>query len=100
MLYVKNMLFFDGSIARFAPDVNLFGEVAKIYAYFAQKHGARIARDIGFDPGQAQLDLEGMKKSMGLESDVEGLTHRELQERRKVIGERLEEARPQLRKGA
>jgi ubiquinone biosynthesis protein len=100
MLYVKNMLFFDGSIARFAPDVNLFGEVAKIYAYFAQKHGARIARDIGFDPGRAQLDLEGMKKSMGLENDVEGLTHRELQERRRVIGERLEEARPQLRKGA
>jgi len=100
MLYVKNMLFFDGSIARFAPDVNIFGEVAKIYAYFAQKHGARIARDIGFDPGQAQLDLEGMKKSMGLESDVEQLTHRQLQERRQVIRERLEEAGPELRKGA
>jgi ubiquinone biosynthesis protein len=100
MLYVKNMLFFDGSIARFAPDVNLFGEVAKIYAYFAQKHGERIARDIGFDPGRAQLDLEGMKKSMGLEADVEQLTHRQLQERRQVIRERLEEAGPQLRKGA
>ncbi|MEB2343478.1 MAG: AarF/UbiB family protein [Deltaproteobacteria bacterium] len=100
MLYVKNMLFFDGSIARFAPDVNLFGEVAKIYAYFAEKHGARIARDIGFDPGQAQLDLEGMKKSMGLENDVEQLTHRQLQERRQAIRERLEEAGPQLRRGA
>jgi ubiquinone biosynthesis protein len=100
MLYVKNMLFFDASIARFAPDVNLFGEVAKIYAYFAQKHGARIARDIGFDPGRAQLDLGGMKKSMGLENDVEQLTHRQLQERRQVIRERLEEAVPQLRKGA
>jgi len=100
MLYVKNMLFFDGSIARFAPDVNLFGEVAKIYAYFAQKHGARIAREIGFDPGRAQLDLEGMKKSMGLDNDVEALTHRELQERRQAIGKRLEEAGPALRKGA
>ena len=97
MLYVKDMLFFDGSIARFAPDVNLFAEIAKIYAYFAQKHGARIARDIGFDPGRAQIDLEGMKKSMGLENDVEALTHRELQERRQAIRERLEEARPQLR---
>jgi ubiquinone biosynthesis protein len=100
MLYVKNMLFFDGSIARFAPDVNLFGEVAKIYGYFAQKHGAKIARDIGFDPGRAQLDLEGMKKSMGLENEVEQLTHRELQQRRQAIRERLEEAGPQLRKGA
>lgn len=100
MLYVKNMLFFDGSIARFAPDVNLFGEVAKIYAYFAEKHGARIARDIGFDPGQAQLDLEGMKKSMGLENEVEQLTHRQLQERRQAIRERLEEVGPQLRRGA
>jgi ubiquinone biosynthesis protein len=97
MLYVKNMLFFDGSIARFAPDVNLFGEVGRIYAYFAQKHGARIARDIGFDPTQAPIDLEGMKKSMGLENDVEALTHRELQERRQAIRERLEEAGPQLR---
>ena len=100
MLYVKNMLFFDGSIARFAPDVNLFAEVAKIYAYFAQKHGARIAREIGFDPGRAQLDLEGMKKSIGLEADVEQLTHRQLQERRQTIRERFEEARLQVPKGA
>jgi ubiquinone biosynthesis protein len=99
MLYVKNMLFFDGSIARFAPDVNLFGEVAKIYAYFAGKHGARIAREVGFDPGRAQLDLEGVKKSMGLENDVEALTHRQLQERRQAIRERLEEAGPRLRNG-
>ncbi len=97
MLYVKDMLFFDSSIARFAPDVNLFAEIAKIYAYFARKHGARIAQDIGFDPSRARIDLEGMKKSMGLENDVEALTHRELQKRRKVIGERLDEARPRLR---
>jgi ubiquinone biosynthesis protein len=91
------MLVIDGAIARFSPDVNLFGEVAKIYAYFAQKHGARIARDIGFDPSRAALDLEGMKKSMGLEDEVESLTHRELQARRQAIRERLEEAGPKLR---
>ena len=45
---------------------------------------------------RAPIDLEGMKKSMGLENDVEALTHRELQKRRKAIGERLDEARPQL----
>ena len=94
MLYVKDMLFFDGSIARFAPDVNLFGEVAKIYAYFAEKHGQRILRDIGFDPGRAPLDLEGMKASMGLTNDVESLTHRQLQQRREIIRERLEAGPP------
>jgi ubiquinone biosynthesis protein len=97
MLYVKDMLFFDGSIARFAPDVNLFQEVARIYGYFAQKHGARIARDIGFDPARATIDLEGMKKSMGLENEVEELSHRELQQRRQVIRERLEEMAPKRR---
>jgi ubiquinone biosynthesis protein len=97
MLYVKDMLFFDGAIARFAPDVNLFAEVAKIFAYFAQKHGARIAQEIGLDPARAILDLEGMKASMGLAKDVESLTHRELQERRQQIRERLEEAGPALR---
>ena len=90
MLYVKDMLFFDGSIARFAPDVNLFGEVAKIYGYFARKHGERILREIGFDPSQTQVDLVGMKASMGLAHDVDSLTHRELQARRQIIRERLE----------
>src|SRR5690606_6871184 len=92
MLYVKNMLFFDGSMARFAPDVDLFGEVARIYSYFAQKHGPRILRDIGFDPARAPLDLVGMKASMGLDRDVESLTPRELQARRRTIRARLEEA--------
>jgi ubiquinone biosynthesis protein len=90
MLYVKDMLFFDGAIARFAPDVNLFAETARIYGYFAEKHGQRILRDIGFDPSRASIDLEGMRKSMGLEEDVEALTHRELQARRQAIRERLE----------
>ncbi|MDJ0867862.1 MAG: AarF/UbiB family protein [Myxococcota bacterium] len=94
MLYVKNMLFFDGAIARYAPDVNLFGEVAKIYGYFAQRHGAKILRDIGFDPGRQTLDLEGMKAGLGLEDDVDSLTHRQLQDRRDIIKSRLGETGP------
>jgi ubiquinone biosynthesis protein len=91
MLYVKNMLFIDGATHHYAPDADLFAEMAKIYAYFAQKHGARILRDIGFDPARQALDLTGMKASMGLEGQVESLTHRELQERRRTIRERLEQ---------
>jgi ubiquinone biosynthesis protein len=91
MLYVKDMLFFDGAIAQLAPDLNMFDEIGKIYAYFATNHAERISRDIGFDPSRAQLDLEGMKRSMGLEGDVDSLTHRELQKRRREIEKKIEE---------
>jgi ubiquinone biosynthesis protein len=96
MLYVKDMIFFDGAIARFSPDVDLFGEVGKIFGYFAEKHGARIARDIGMDPSRASLDLTGMKASMGLTDDVASLTHRELQARRQAVRARLEQG-PRVR---
>ena len=92
MLYVKNMIFIDGAIARLAPDLDLFAEVGRIYAYFAENHGAVIAGQLGFDPSTARLDLEGMKASMGLTNDVESITHRELQERRKIVQKKIEEA--------
>ncbi|HYC24028.1 MAG TPA: AarF/UbiB family protein [Candidatus Bathyarchaeia archaeon] len=92
MLYVKNMIFIDGAIARLAPDLDLFAEVGRIYAYFAEHHGAVIAGQLGFDPSAARLDLEGMKASMGLTNDVESITHRELQERRKIVQKKIEAA--------
>jgi len=89
MLYVKNMLFIDGSIASLAPSLDLFQETARIYAYFAATHGERIARDIGLDPRQNALDLGGLRASMGLENDVTSLTHEQLQERRHTLHEKL-----------
>ena len=97
MLYVKNMLFIDGSIGRYAPDVNLFGELAKIYGYFAEKHGARILRDIGFDPARQALDLTGVRAGLGIEGDQDSLTHEELQARRDTMRKKLEEVGPQIR---
>ena len=97
MLYVKNMLFIDGSIGRYAPDVNLFGELAKIYGYFAEKHGARILRDIGFDPARQALDLTGVRAGLGIEGDQDTLTHDELQARRDTMRKKLEEVGPQIR---
>lgn len=38
------------------------------------------------------MDLEGMKASLGLEASTESITHTELQERRKLIQDRIEEA--------
>ena len=92
MLYVKNMIFLDGAIASLAPDLDLFAEVTRIWGHFASQHGARIARDLGFDPGLANLDLTGMKASLGLEADVPSLTHRELVARREKVRGKLEQA--------
>ena len=50
MLYVKNMVFLDGAIARLAPDLDLLAEVANISMMFATRHGERIGRELGFDP--------------------------------------------------
>ena len=37
-----------------------------------------------------ELDLTGMKASFGLDPSVEGVTYRELQQRREIIRERLQ----------
>jgi ubiquinone biosynthesis protein len=93
MLFVKNMLFLDGALATLAPDVDLFAEITHVATYFAEQHGARIAADVGIDPRQQQIDLDGMRASMGLSPDVQAITHRELQERRELIRKRMEEHR-------
>jgi ubiquinone biosynthesis protein len=90
MLYVKNMLFFDGAIAHLAPDLNMFEEVAKIYAYFALNHAERIERDVGIDPSRNALNLDNMRAQLGLEKDVDSITHRELQKRREQIQQSID----------
>ncbi|MBW2383452.1 MAG: AarF/ABC1/UbiB kinase family protein [Deltaproteobacteria bacterium] len=96
MLYAKDMLFFDGAVAELAPDLNMFAEMARIYTYFVQRHGATIAARIGFDPAQTSLDLTGVKASLGLNEGVESITHRELQERRQIIQRKFEESGARL----
>lgn len=91
MLFVKDMVFLDGAIATLAPDLDILEEIAKVYGYFLERHGERIAREVGVDPRQAELDLTGVKASFGLTEDVEGLTYRDLQRRRETIRRRFEE---------
>jgi ubiquinone biosynthesis protein len=93
MLYVKGMLFFDGAIAVLAPDLNLFEEVANIYAYFIAVHGERIAAEIGFDPRDHALDLSRARDSFGLDAGAEHFTHAELQQRRAELQERMDASR-------
>jgi ubiquinone biosynthesis protein len=89
MLYVKNLVFLDGAIATLAPDLDLLAEIGEISMYFARTHGERIASEVGIDPRAYELDLTGVKASFGLDESTEGLTYRELQERRNIIRERL-----------
>lgn len=90
MLYVKNLLFVDSAVATLAPDLNLFGEVARIYAYFVKHHSDKILRDVGLDPRGVPFDVDGFRRGLGVTEDVEAITHRDLQERRKQVQEKLE----------
>ena len=91
MLFVKDLLFIDGALARLAPDVDLFSEITQIATYFTMRYGERIAHDIGIDPRDNPVDLEGVRAAVGVTSDVEHLTYRELQARRELIRRRMEE---------
>jgi ubiquinone biosynthesis protein len=91
MLFVKDLLFIDGSLATLAPDVDLFGEVTEIATYFTNRYGERIAHDIGIDPRQHQVDMAGVRAAVGVGDDVESLTYRDLQSRRELIRRRMEE---------
>ena len=53
MLFVKNMMFLDGAIARLAPDLDILAEIANISMNFAERHGERLGRELGIDPTHA-----------------------------------------------
>ncbi|GIU86111.1 MAG: hypothetical protein KatS3mg009_0626 [Acidimicrobiia bacterium] len=94
MLFVKNMMFLDGAIARLAPDLDILEEIQQVHAEIAGRHGARLAAELGIDPSvAAQFDADAIKAAMGLSRDVERLTYRDVQARREVIRSRLEEKR-------
>jgi len=93
MLFVKNMMFLDGAIAVLAPDLDIIGEIEKVHAEIATRHGERLATDLGIDLSEVTFDGEAFKAAMGLSPDVERLTYRDLQERRDTIRRRMEEHR-------
>jgi ubiquinone biosynthesis protein len=91
MLYVKNMVFLDGAMARLAPDLDLLGEIANISMMFADRHGERLGRELGIDAAAIELNMDGVKAGFGVEADTEQLTYRELRERRELIQKRMRE---------
>jgi ubiquinone biosynthesis protein len=91
MLFIKDLLFLDGALATLAPDVDLFQEITDVAAYFATRYGERIAREVGIDPRQQAVDLDGFRASVGVTQEVQTLTYRDLQQRRETIRRRMEE---------
>jgi ubiquinone biosynthesis protein len=92
MLYVKDMLFLDGALAVMAPNVDVIGEIVRVVVYFHERHGERIAKEMGVAPGSIPaLDVAGIRASLGVSETVDTLTYRELQERRELIRRRLEQ---------
>lgn len=93
MLYVKDLLFIDGALATLAPDVDLFQEVTRVAMYFTQRYGERIAAEVGVDPRDREVDLDGFRAQLGVSNDVTSMTYRELQDRRELIRKRMEDHR-------
>jgi ubiquinone biosynthesis protein len=93
MLFVKNMMFLDGAIARLAPDLDILEEIQKVHTEIALRHGQRIAQQLGMEEYVGDIDIDAIKASMGVSSDVEKLTYRDVQARREIIRGRLEEKR-------
>jgi len=91
MLYVKNMVFLDGAMARLAPDLDLIGEITKISMMFAERHGERLGRELGIDHRAVELNMDGVKAGFGVDATTESLTYRELQARRELISKRMRE---------
>lgn len=89
MLYVKNMVFLDGAMARLAPDLDLLAEIAKISMMFAARHGERLGQELGMDPTTFAVDLDGVKASLGVDVATDQLTYRDLQARRELIQKRM-----------
>ncbi len=89
MLFVKNMVFLDGAIARLAPDLDLLAEIAHVAGYFATHHGAELAAQVGMEPDDYEFDEGGVRAAFGIGDSVETMTYRQLQERRELIRKRL-----------
>jgi len=93
MLFVKNLMFLDGSIASLAPDLDILGEIEKVHTEIAMRHGERLAAQMGVRVSDATFDPDAVKAAMGISPEVERLTYRDVQARRETIRRRIEERR-------
>lgn len=91
MLYVKNLVFLDGAIARLAPDLDIIGEIGSISVLFAQRHGEQLGRELGIDHTAVEINLDSVRAGLGIDSSVNKMTYSDLQKRRQIIQKRMRE---------
>jgi ubiquinone biosynthesis protein len=91
-LYLKGMVYLNGSISTLAADVDMFAEMVHVYEVFTTQHGAHMEEqgiDLAAMPEPAAIaDL--MRQQHGVESDT--LTLRELQQAQAQRSEEIREA--------
>ena len=90
MLYVKNLVFLDGAIARLAPNLDIIGEFASLSIHMANNFGDTIAADMGLNAADLKVDKEAIKAGFGIvDPDLDTVTYADLQARREIIRKRL-----------
>jgi ubiquinone biosynthesis protein len=98
MLFVKDILFLNGAMATMAPDVDILGEILAVVTYFTERHGEQIAREVGLELVESPIDLDGYRAAMGFADETDPITFRDLQERRELIRQRLDQRTEQRRR--
>ncbi len=92
MLFVKNMAFSSSMGQTLAPDLDILDLIQQVIVHFATVHGERIAADLHqpYDPDSylAEVSMDGYRAALGV-PDAEAITLAQLQERRRIIRERL-----------
>ena len=94
MLFVKNMMFLDGATATLAPDLDILGEMAQIYAYFQQHYGEQIAvaaRARSRPSGWTSTSTRSRPASASVPEYGDTLTYAQVKERREIIRKRMQD---------
>ena len=89
MLYVKNLVFLDGSITALAPNLDILSEVMNLWATISDRHGEHLAAVVGIEHGSVAPDAQAIRAAFGVVDDETPLTHDELRRRRELIRDRM-----------
>jgi ubiquinone biosynthesis protein len=84
MLWAKNIVFVDSAIGEIAPDTDLIGVLSEVAGEFVQRNGAVLGEILG-TTGRPDIDVDAIKRGIGVGHDTERITWREMRERREMI---------------